>query len=898
MGGLAGHMSHLYDNPELKFRDMEDILVKASSGNLLGTEKTDGQNIFISYSAKEGKAKAARNLGNIKTGGLDAAGLAAKFAGRGGLEKSFAEALSAFEKAVELLSAETQIEIFGPDANIWYNAEVQDPRTSNVINYDAKALTIHRVGHKEFDKQRGRPIDKDVSANADRLEKALDSVRNLIDNEDYRVEMNAVKNLRGLSDDKHLNFALSRLNNVLSKNGLSMNNTVADFLLKRVKKVVDSTLPEISEEIRQMVLRRLFKTPGVTLTKITKNIEDADQKEMVRKLIKREKEILTKAIFPIEDIVHDFSVEMLRGLESAFVLDNKAEVKRLKDEVARAIKAIEGVNNEKATEILVKQMKKLKDIENVSTAAEGFVFTYDGNAYKFTGNFAPINQLLGLFRYGRGDIPAMDINEQDVEDQPHKHKADVAFVPGSFKPPHVGHFQLMKDYLMDANKVVILISDPQSAKSIRFIDIPDANSKLEVSPDASKRIFDLYIENAGLGRQIEVWDIWNKGYNNPIQFLHDYIKEVGESGDKKTIALGVSTKDAGDEKRFNRFKADFADFDNLTLMNIPKEPLGSISATDMRNAVTDAVETGNVAQFQKYIPDGVSAEAVLNILADEQAWLTERKIKEMSAMSAGSVEGGGRPNDEETLIREEEDEMSEYMIDRKTFLEELAVREAIREKLQRKYQHAVDEEQMIREAIRDMLNEDVTEAPYKSTGINELETLLKKIVPVIEPDYKSLTTSEDQRESYRAHIIKAVQNALAPGGAVSRDSRDVKALDLPDEDTFDVGDVEEDIEIQMGEPDKFIDIDPQAKEEPEEKEEDFKIDGQEETGRNFAMMTWERIETNIVDSYRKLAASSDRDLFYDYLIANLKLYFDKFDDELAAVVTEPESEIYNDEKGV
>ena len=380
--------------------------------------------------------------------------------------------------------------------------------------------------------------------------------------------------------------------------------------------------------------------------------------------------------------------------------------------------------------------------------------------------------------------------------------------------------------------------------------------------------------------------------------MHDYIKEVGESGDKKTIALGVSTKDAGDEKRFNRFKADFADFDNLTLMNIPKEPLGSISATDMRNAVTDAVETGNVAQFQKYIPDGVSAEAVLNILADEQAWLTERKIKEMSAMSAGSVEGGGRPNDEETLIREEEDEMSEYMIDRKTFLEELAVREAIREKLQRKYQHAVDEEQMIREAIRDMLNEDVTEAPYKSTGINELETLLKKIVPVIEPDYKSLTTSEDQRESYRAHIIKAVQNALAPGGAVSRDSRDVKALDLPDEDTFDVGDVEEDIEIQMGEPDKFIDIDPQAKEEPEEKEEDFKIDGQEETGRNFAMMTWERIETNIVDSYRKLAASSDRDLFYDYLIANLKLYFDKFDDELAAVVTEPESEIYNDEKGV
>ena len=47
-------------------------------------------------------------------------------------------------------------------------------------------------------------------------------------------------------------------------------------------------------------------------------------------------------------------------------------------------------------------MSKLKDVEGVSTAAEGFVFDYDGVTYKFTGNFAPMNQLLGLFKYGRG----------------------------------------------------------------------------------------------------------------------------------------------------------------------------------------------------------------------------------------------------------------------------------------------------------------------------------------------------------------------------------------------------------------------------------------------------------------------------------------------------------------
>ena len=46
-GGVAGHMSHLYDNPELTFQKIKEILRAASQGNLVGTEKTDGQNLFL-----------------------------------------------------------------------------------------------------------------------------------------------------------------------------------------------------------------------------------------------------------------------------------------------------------------------------------------------------------------------------------------------------------------------------------------------------------------------------------------------------------------------------------------------------------------------------------------------------------------------------------------------------------------------------------------------------------------------------------------------------------------------------------------------------------------------------------------------------------------------------------
>ena len=53
MGGVAGHMSHLYDNPRLSFSDIKDIFQKAADGQLEGTEKTDGQNLFVSFSVPD-----------------------------------------------------------------------------------------------------------------------------------------------------------------------------------------------------------------------------------------------------------------------------------------------------------------------------------------------------------------------------------------------------------------------------------------------------------------------------------------------------------------------------------------------------------------------------------------------------------------------------------------------------------------------------------------------------------------------------------------------------------------------------------------------------------------------------------------------------------------------------
>ena len=42
-----------------------------------------------------------------------------------------------------------------------------------------------------------------------------------------------------------------------------------------------------------------------------------------------------------------------------------------------------------------------------------------------------------------------------------------------------------------------------------------------------------------------------------------------------------------------------------------------------------------------------------------------------------------------------------------------------------------------------------------------------------------------------------------------------------------------------------------------------------------------------------MSDDEDQELFYDYLIANLKLYFDKFEGELASSVDEPTNQAYD-----
>jgi hypothetical protein len=238
--------------------------------------------------------------------------------------------------------------------------------------------------------------------------------------------------------------------------------------------------------------------------------------------------------------------------------------------------------------------------------------------------------------------------------------------------------------------------------------------------------------------------------------------------------------------------------------------------------------------------------------------------------------------------------------------EEQNLRSSIRSLIRYVKTKKLNEEQELRGIIRAFMDEemktlderqtaDVDPTPNKSTGINVLEELLKKIVPVLEDDFKSMTTDPEQRKSFRAHIVQAIIDTLTPIEANNEAGEEEAAVDDALEEEIDI-EITDD-ETGPLDDDKFIDIrtdaEKSADDEPADPRDDFGIEGADETGRNIAYSTFKKIESNIIDSYELLSNPEDQELFYDYLIANTKLYFDKFETELSGSVEEPTNQAYD-----
>ena len=426
--------------------------------------------------------------------------------------------------------------------------------------------------------------------------------------------------LKQLDDDYDLQIALAKI----KKTGFQGSMTIEQYLEINLLKDVSNKLPYFSDQLKQDIVDRVLKKENAkSLTQIYKGFPK-DQKDAIRNFVNNGNMYIKQAILPIEEAIHDFAVELLKGLQSAYILDNEAEVGRIKNEVVNAIKTIQayqGEHSELAQDVLAQQLRKIKHVENINTAVEGFVFQHGDQLYKFTGNFAPVNQLLGLFKYGRGVIPPFekaDIQEQGGDSTPEElARRKIAVIPGKFKPPHRGHLDMVRHYAEISDVVVILIS-PIPRKT---------NNGLEITRDKSKQIWQTYLSSVGLDSNKVV--ITDSPYNSPVQTSYELVDGNVPSfkpapGD--LIIPGASTKPdpksgLSDTARFKKFhiipRSQRAP--GVLTANVedyaftPSEMEGvAFSASDFRNAIDE----GDLQALSKFIPQEVSPELILDIIYD------------------------------------------------------------------------------------------------------------------------------------------------------------------------------------------------------------------------------------------------------------------------------------------
>ncbi|MEC9044797.1 MAG: hypothetical protein VX879_03735, partial [Pseudomonadota bacterium] len=270
----------------------------------------------------------------------------------------------------------------------------------------------------------------------------------------------------------------------------------------------------------------------------------------------------------------------LEGMQSIFMLGAQdAKVQKLRDKVAAEIQAIQASGNEASMSKLKSQLEKMKyaekGLEGITTAAEGFVFDFNGKTYKLTGNYAPINQILGILRYVREGKHMS--NSKILKESKSR---GIALVPGGFKPPHAGHYQLAAwaGSQPGVDRAIVLVS-------------PKARGPVDAQK--SMAIWEIY---KSLGAN---FDVQISGIASPVGATYEYVDNQAQPGD--TIYVIKGEKDAGD-KRFERMQGrkEGVEVRELTSPTFA----GGVSGTNMRQFIT----SGDANSFQSALPDALSQD--------------------------------------------------------------------------------------------------------------------------------------------------------------------------------------------------------------------------------------------------------------------------------------------------
>ena len=420
-GGAAGHMAHPWDDHGLTFNDVREIISRALEGRLdieqAVTEKTDGQNIFVTW--KDGQPGFARNKGTI-INPMNPEQLVADFERKyqESVQKNGADASEGYKLVVDAFREMSQdvtaaLQKVAPDelqrvfknGRVFANMEIIYPATRNVIAYDKAHLQFHNL--VEYD-EKGTVVETDLTGGA-LMQKIIEDANAHMQNTFSFIPPQKIK-LGQVYDFEDQQAAFFNELKILQQQFyLKDTDPLSDYHKSWWRDVIMKKAKQTNYDIPHEVLTALtyrwaMDDKTLNLTALKKMIDNPEFLTWVQDFDKKDVKIYKKQnLEPFESIFLRLGVLVLQNATNYLAANPNNTVQTIKTELAQLIKDLQTKNDENTLRQLTIQLSRIEKLGGFDAIvpSEGLVFTYHGHTYKMTGAFAPVNQILGVLKYAR-----------------------------------------------------------------------------------------------------------------------------------------------------------------------------------------------------------------------------------------------------------------------------------------------------------------------------------------------------------------------------------------------------------------------------------------------------------------------------------------------------------------
>lgn len=353
MGGIAGHMMHIWENDNLTVYDLKQIFKKILIDHTIQTvEKIDGFNLQVGLN-KDAKLIAVRNNTQLNSicGGLSVQDLIEVYRDKPFTMNLFLRSMLILNPYIKTHKIYSN---WSENKRYTYNIECLRKGVTNTWKYDTDTIFIHNIF--EYTKINGKWKKTNILPPPTKLSENIRTINPI-----------------------HFNKQFDLYNWIVNEIEMLFGSikTIREYKQYKLKEIVGDLY---SDELYENIINRVSNI--ISLKSIYKN-----KYESIKGLLENKKEIRNK-------VINDLFLLFLQ-IEDAIIEQGKGYLNNIKDNeyLIQQLREIE------SSCVQIDALKYLPySIYHVHNT-EGLVFNYKEYIMKITGSSAVVNKIIGDYKY-------------------------------------------------------------------------------------------------------------------------------------------------------------------------------------------------------------------------------------------------------------------------------------------------------------------------------------------------------------------------------------------------------------------------------------------------------------------------------------------------------------------